>query len=1059
MRHGWKRVGAIAVPALLVAGLLTTGPASASSSAGAAKARPVVGRTDAGFGRSDSVLSHRLSQLTTSSMQALSASDRSSSVGLPASGPGSLLLSRDGYIVTIDVADTSAATQQALQQAGAKVGVVNDAKHLIEASVPAGSLVAVGSVAGVQAVHEELTPRSASASEASRLATAGAASAGPVAQVGACNPIVTEGDAQVRANTARANFGLDGAGVKVGVLSDSFNAGGGAATGVANGELPGTGNPCGHITPVQNLQESTSGGADEGRGMSELVHDLAPESPLAFASAFNGEQQFATNIRSLASAGAKVIVDDVSYYDEPMYQDGDVAKAVNDVTAQGVTYYSSAGNENILDSSNRDVGSYEAGSYRPTTCPAVNNSGYTFAGDGYSDCHDFDPGPGVSSSDTLDAAAGQIGITMGWNEPEYGAVTDLDIFVIDTSTNLIVAASQTAQDNGTAPGHTWIPTEFTGMDLPGQYKIVVARYKNATNHPGGGTPKFKFIMFGGTFSITSAQFNTSSGGDVVGPTIFGHNAPLAGASVAAVPYNDSTAPEDFSSHGPASYCWAPVTGTTTPSAALGSCQSKPLDFAATDGGQTSFFYGGGPPFRFYGTSAAAPHAAAVGALMLDARPCATPAQILAAERSSARAVGAFPVGSVGSGLIDANAAVGALATCPASAASKFHAVNPTRILDSRPGNFGPFTTPWGAGTTRSVDVTNTNSSGVPDTGVSAVVLNVTVTNTSSESYLTAFPAGETQPLASNLNWSTGNTIANLVTVKVGAGGAVSFFNAGGSTDVIADVVGWYDDGVVSGGVLYNPTSPTRILESRPLPTNIGGYTTPWGSGVTRTLDVTGSTTGIVPVDATAVVLNVTVTNTTTGGYLTAFPAEAASAPTASNLNWSPGQTIPNLVTVKLGVGGANAGKIKILNSFGSTDVIADVVGYYRAGGGAAFHVLSPIRIEESRFGNGNLVGPWSGGQTRSLDVTDTHGSGVPSSGVKAVIMNVTVTGTTASSYLTLFPANLVTPPNASNLNWSPGQTIPNLTITQVPTSGSDNVKIFNAAGTTNVIADMVGWFG
>ncbi|MGZ4718530.1 MAG: S8 family serine peptidase, partial [Acidimicrobiales bacterium] len=995
----------------LVAGVLAAAPGSAAT---VQTHPPVVGDTDGAHPRRPSVLSPRLSRLTTSTMQARSRADRSAAVGLAPSGPGSLLGDERGYVVKIAVDDTSAGTRAALGAAGATIGAVDDGRHLIEATVAAGSLAAVGGVAGVRSVHEELTPRVVG-SDPTGLGpglTPGlttdptTASSTPVAQVASCNPVVTEGDAQVRAATARATYGLDGAGVMVGVLSDSYDVRGGAAAGVARGELPGPGNPCGHTTPVQVLQDSAFGGADEGRGMAELVHDLAPESPLAFASAFNGEMAFADNIRALAAAGAKVIVDDVSYYDEPMYQDGDIARAVDDVTAQGVTYYSSAGNENVLDSGDHEIGSYEAAAYRPTTCPAVTNGAvYDYSSTLYADCHDFDPGVGTSGGDTIQVDGGPLTVALGWNEPEYGVDTDFDVFVIDTSDHHIAAASQDAQDNSSF-GH--VPSEVLTFPYSGQFQIVVARFRNSS-HPGGDTPKFKLIMFTGTRTVSDAQFDVSSGGDVIGPTIYGHNAALLGASVAAVPYNDSSTPEDYSSRGPATYCWAPVTGTTTPAAAMG-CQAKPLDFAATDGGQTSFFYGSGPPFRFFGTSAAAPHAAAVGALMLDARPCATPAQVLAAQRGTARVVGTFGVAAVGSGLIDANAAVGALAACPTTTGTRYHPVNPTRVLESRPlpGNIGGFSTPWGPGVTRSVDVTDTGGSDVPATGVSAVVLNVTVTDTTTAGFLTVFPAGESTPIASNLNWSPGTTIANLVTVKVGAGGQVSFFNAAGSTNVIADVVGWYDTdaaAAVAGGTLYNPTNPTRVLESRPLPGNIGGYSTPWSAGLTRTLDVTGSSTGVVPPDATAVVLNVTVTDTTTAGFLTVFPADVTTVPTASNLNWSPGKTIPNLVTVKLGTGAAGTlGRIKIFNAAGNANVIADVVGYYRSTG-AAFHPLSPVRIQESRFGTGNLVGRWNPGQTRSLDVTDTHGSGVPATGAQAVIMNVTVTDTTTAGFLTLFPAS------------------------------------------------------
>jgi len=1066
MNKRWMRIGAGVAPAVLLAGLLSAAPLSASPAAGAGRPRPVVGQTDGSVRRSDAVLSPRLSQLTTSTLKDRSQSEQSAGVGLAPSGPGSLLAGSRGIVVMISATDTSDATQQALTVAGATIGALDPATGRIEASVAADRLVAVGSVTGVQSVHEELTPRIAGQS-----ATTTAPDGAVTAAASGCTPVVTEGDSQLLATAARANYGLDGAGVKVGILSDSYNKLGGAAAGVANGNLPGAGNPCGHGTPVQVVQElSGTGGHDEGRGMAEIVHDVAPEATLMFASAMNGELAFANNIRSLATAGAKVIVDDVAYFDEPMFQDGDVGKAVSDVSALGVTYYSAAGNENIMDLSNRDVSSYEAAAYRPTTCPTMlDASGPTpiDISPSYLDCHDFDPSGSVSNGDLLTVAQlDQVSISLGWSEPEYGAITDFALVAVDTSNSHIVGGSDFDQaTNGKA-------FEFATIANPSvshTYKLVVARYKNGS-HPTGGTPRLKFVTFSNdTYAYDAVQFNTTSGTDVIGPSTFGHSVPLTGASVGAVPYNFSGAPEDYSSRGPATYCWAPVTGTTTPAAALGSCQTKPLDFVATDGGLTSFFGSPvGPFWRFYGTSAAAPHAAAIAALMLDARPCAAPTDILAAQRSTARPVGSYGPGAIGSGLLDANAAVGALATCPVSTGARYHPVAPTRILESRAvGNIGTTPTKWGPGESRSVDVTNTGGSGVPDTGVSAVVLNVTVTGTTAASFLSVYPNGDPVPTASNLNWPASTTIANLVTVKVGTGGKVNFYNQNGNTDVIADIVGWYDTDAsahTAGGSLYTPTAPTRILESRNIVGNTGGYTTPWNAGQTRTVSVTGVASGLVPDNASAVVLNVTAVGPSVGGFLTVFPADVSVVPTASNINWNPGQTIPNLVTVRLGTGDVTtAGKIKIFNAVGRVDVVADVVGYYGAAGadtGSAFHALAPTRILESRFANGNLQGQWTAGQTRSLDVTDTHGSGVPSGSVaKAVVMNVTVTGTDDAGFLTLFPAGLSTPPNASNLNWSRGDTIPNLTITKVDPAPGDNVKIFNQRGNTYVIADVVGWFG
>jgi hypothetical protein len=245
----------------------------------------------------------------------------------------------------------------------------------------------------------------------------------------------------------------------------------------------------------------------------------------------------------------------------------------------------------------------------------------------------------------------------------------------------------------------------------------------------------------------------------------------------------------------------------------------------------------------------------------------------------------------------------------------FTPLTPARILDSRPApnTVGPFSTPWGGPLSRNVTVTG---GGVPLTAT-AVVLNVTVTNTTAAGFLTIWPAGQAQPLASSLNWAPGDTIPNAVTVKVGTGGAVSVFNAVGQANVIIDVVGYFAAG---SGQLFHPISPGRLQDSRPAGPQVGPFGTPWGPNVSRNVQVTGRAT---PATATAVLLNVTVTSTTAGSFLTIWPA-GETAPLASSLNWAPGQTIPNAVTSKLGATGA----ISVKNAAGDAHVLADVAGWY-----------------------------------------------------------------------------------------------------------------------------------
>jgi hypothetical protein len=246
---------------------------------------------------------------------------------------------------------------------------------------------------------------------------------------------------------------------------------------------------------------------------------------------------------------------------------------------------------------------------------------------------------------------------------------------------------------------------------------------------------------------------------------------------------------------------------------------------------------------------------------------------------------------------------------------------PGRLMDTRSSAGGSPT--LAAGQTVNLQVTGQQN--VPVTGVSAVVLNVTATNTTAAGYLTVFPTGVVQPVASNLNFVAGQTVPNRVVVKVSTGGQVSLFNFKGTTDVIVDVGGWFTDGsdATATGGQFTGLTPARILDTRFGQGTSGAV----GANVPVIVQVAGQ--GSVPamtatVPPRAVVLNVTVTDTTAASFLTVYPSDAASRPTASDLNWTAGLTAPNLVVVKLGADG----KIAIYNLAGSTDVIADVVGWY-----------------------------------------------------------------------------------------------------------------------------------
>lgn len=581
-------------------------------------------------------LSPRLQLLAQPSSLKASAATQATIAGLPRSGPGSLLRAAGAkqLIVYARVSGSVASASEAIENAGATI-VNSSARYgVLTVAVSPSHLQALGKLPGIASAWEALAPMYSATCPTG---------------------VVSEGDSQLGAASARSTYAVDGSGVTVGILSDSFDDLGGASTGVSAGELSGTGNPCGYTTPLDVLAEDFTGtGLDEGRAMLEVVHDLAPGAGLAFAtangtSANSGIFGMADNIRALRDAGAKVIADDVTYFAEPMFQKGPIDEAIDDVTASGTSYFSSAGNENLV-VGGHNVGSYEAPAYRPTPCPAL------VAGYGYSDCHDFDPTGGVDNGANYTlAAGGSLGIDLQWAEPWYGVDTDLDIFLIDAVTGNLLAYSD---DPNPGTSGTQVPFEYMGdytnnTGGPENVKIVIARYS------GTAQPRLKYVITqsGG---VTNVEYNSSSNGDVVGPTIFGHNGGQNTISMAAVRYSDSTRPESYSSHGPVTYYYGPVSGAA-PAAALATplVLSKP-DLAATDCARTSFFYQQvAGVWRFCGTSEAAPHAAAVAALMLDHDPALAPSQVLARLQSTAHAVtngGTSDV--VGSGLIDALAALG-----------------------------------------------------------------------------------------------------------------------------------------------------------------------------------------------------------------------------------------------------------------------------------------------------------------------------------------------------------------------------------------------------------------
>ena len=405
---------------------------------------------------------------------------------------------------------------------------------------------------------------------------------------------------------------------------------------------------------------------------------------------------------------------------------------------------------------------------------------------------------------------------------------------------------------------------------------------------------------------------------------------------------------------------------------------------------------------------------------------------------------------------------------PGTTSGSFHALTPTRILDTRKplGFFGPVQTGDGRNDspnpiTRRLVATNhdlqiTGRYGVPESGVSAVLLNLTAVSAGAPGpgFMSVVPkparVGDIYndqatytsfPSTSNLNIEDANPVPNLVLARVGAGGKIRIANFLGPTHVIADVAGWFGTGGAhTDGAGFAGVVPSRVLDSR---TGIGGPTQQFSPGEVRTVRVAG--VAGVPQNAQSVVVNVTLVGARSVGFVTAFP-DGEPVPEASNVNITAGGVRANTAVVKVGAGG----RIALYMGATASDVIVDVIGSFGPYGGTVT-TITPERVVDSRSGTGTEARPWGDGEIRNVAIA---GRGSVPASATAVIANVTATNTTAWGFLSAWPAGSPTP-TSSNLNFLPGQTVPNLVMLKLGANGS--LSILNGPGSANVIVDVMGY--
>ena len=431
-------------------------------------------------------------------------------------------------------------------------------------------------------------------------------------------------DIAMGANLARAMFGVDGTGISIGILSDSFNVNGGEAADIAAGNLP-------DANDIHILAEGPAGATDEGRAMAELVHQVAPGAQIYFYTGDNSETDFATGIQTLANAGCQVIVDDLAYFDEPFFQDGGaVQKAVETVVGEGVDYFTSAGNvaNDFYEHSWISLA---------TTLPGVSGTVTAF---------DFGTAAGGAASpfETISiAAGGTCNLDLQWDQPfktiggSDGTVNSLSIYMFVDGSLMFSATTDATTGGGN-------PFQFLGVKNEGSSAGTV---QIAVVNSVGPVPGFFKIIDQNDEGTWGATFIDPNAG-VGSGTVFGHALVADANTVGAVDYANTPAfgvstpvLESFSSVGAGQFLF-----DANGNRLANPVPTNKVDFTAPDGSATSVF----DPFN--GTSAAAPDAAAVAALMLQLNPHLTPAQVTADLEAGALPMGDGPTAD-GAGFIQA----------------------------------------------------------------------------------------------------------------------------------------------------------------------------------------------------------------------------------------------------------------------------------------------------------------------------------------------------------------------------------------------------------------------
>ncbi len=377
-----------------------------------------------------------------------------------------------------------------------------------------------------------------------------------------------------------------------------------------------------------------------------------------------------------------------------------------------------------------------------------------------------------------------------------------------------------------------------------------------------------------------------------------------------------------------------------------------------------------------------------------------------------------------------------------------HAITPVRLLDTRPGRSAVFTPATKIGGGKTMDLQITGEGGIPTTGVLGVAVNVTVVLPAAAGAVTVYPTHGSVPRTGNIDFSKGANTAGLVITDVSADGKLTVYNrTRGALDLIVDVSAWFGQQTSSmdGQGRYNAITPFRLLDTRKthrmkpdsmLPIQIAGV-------------------GAIPTTGVdAVILNVTSVNPSGAAYVVLYPG-GGNRPLVSTTQFQHGETRAGRVIVGVG----SDGKVDLYNSpFSATDVVVDIAGWFTKGSSTAFGAtFVPLKVSKRMTATQTGGSSWGRGAARAVKMAGVDGIPTQSAPIhaSAVIGNLHALAETTGGYLTAYPTS--SRPLASDLNFVKAETVQNLCIATLGTTGAFN--LYNYNGSTTVLIDIYGWFG